>query len=185
MPLDQPSFDRAQYLDVPPLDATPEPDLSPAKPTPKLFTQAILFGIVGAIAGAAIYAAFVDISHIQIGYLSILIAYLIAKSMTTGSRGEGGLYYQISSLILTYLSVAAANSAMIWWEVHKIRHLNIPFNAHNLLLLGKLGIESPFLDLRGSTTSGFLGLFILVIGMRAAWRMTSGIPGAVRHPFAL
>jgi hypothetical protein len=82
-----PDFDRAEYTEPTPSYLTPEPDTAPDKPTPTLFTQALALGVLGAILGAVIYAGFVILTHIQIGYLAILIAYLIAKAMTIGSRG--------------------------------------------------------------------------------------------------
>jgi hypothetical protein len=179
-----PNFERADYDEPTPSYLTPEPDTAPATPTPALFTNALALGVIGAVLGAAIYAGFVILTHIQIGYLAILVAYLIAKAMTIGSRGEGGRYYQIAALILTYIAVSAANSTMIWWELHRTRHIDIPANLHNILLLARLGFESPFLEFKQSPVGALIGLFILFIGLRAAWRMTSGIPGAVRHPFA-
>jgi hypothetical protein len=34
-----------------------------------------------------------------------------------------------------------------------------------------------------SPGSAMIGLVILFVGMRAAWRMTSGLPGSGRNPF--
>jgi hypothetical protein len=178
-----PDFNRAEYV-----DNTPAPDTliinAPEKPDTTLFVRAILFGIGGAIAGAIVDALFIGLTHINLGYLALLIAYLVAKAMTFGSNGQGGRSYQVTALILTYLSVAAAHSALLWWQYHKVEHFNIPLNPTNLLRLAKYGLEEPFLRFQQSGASALIGLFILFIGLRAAWRMTSGIPGAVRHPFA-
>jgi hypothetical protein len=182
MPLD-PNFDRADYTAAAPLDVTPEVIDAPSTPNPALFTRAIVFGIGGAIAGAIINALFIGLTHINLGYIALLIAYLVAKAMTIGSRGQGGRNYQIAALILTYLSVAAAHSMLAWWQIHR-EGTSVPLNLHNLILLAKYGLQSPFLRFQDSAVSALIGLFILFIGLRAAWRMTSGIPGAVRHPFA-
>ena len=178
-----PDFNRAEYA-----DNTPAPDTliinAPQTPDTTLFVRAILFGIGGAIAGAIIDALFIGLTHINLGYLALLIAYLVAKAMTFGSNGQGGRSYQIAALILTYLSVAAAHSGLLWWDYKRSEHVSIPLNLHNLILLAKYGLEEPFLRFQQSGASALIGLFILFIGLRAAWRMTSGIPGAVRHPFA-
>ena len=180
MSLSPPNFDRAEYLP----EAPGDPFLNaPATPDSGLFARAILFGIGGALAGAVADALFIGITHINLGYIAILIAYLVAKTMTFGSRGQGGRNYQIAALVLTYLSIATAHAALLWWQLHR-EGTSVPLNLHNLVLLAKYGLEEPFLRFQQSGFSALIGLFILFIGLRAAWRMTSGIPGAVRHPFA-
>jgi hypothetical protein len=149
-----------------------------------LYWRAILFGIGGAIAGAACYGLFIGLTHINIGYLAILVAWLIAKAMTTGSGGQGGRTYQISAVVLTYLAVVAANMVLVLWELSREHVQVVAWNFRAIVWLVKMGFEYPFLDIQGSPFGGLIGLFILFIGLRAAWRMTSGIPGAVRHPFA-
>jgi hypothetical protein len=174
-----PSFTQAEYI-----EPVPQPEINaPERPDPVLFWRAALFGIGGAIAGAVCYGLFIGLTHINIGYLAILVAYLIAKAMTMGSGGQGGRTYQISAVVLTYLAVVAANMVLVLWELSREKiHLAWTFKA--IVWLVKMGIEYPFLDIQSSPFGGLIGLFILFIGMRAAWRMTSGVPGAVRHPFA-
>ncbi|AEU38631.1 hypothetical protein [Granulicella mallensis] len=172
MSLTPPTFDQAEYLGPP---AVP-PAFDSA-----IFLRAIAFGIAGAIAGAIVYAAFIGITHIQIGYLSIGVAYLVAKAMTMGSNGRGGRPYQVAALILTCLAVAFGNSLLLWWE---IKDQGILLSPRVLYFLGRFGLMKPFLEFQHSPGGAILGLFILFIGLRAAWRMTSGEPGAVRHPFA-
>ena len=184
MSLTPPSFDRAEYVAAQPFDAAPDPINAPARPDTTLFVQAILCGIGGAILGAMLDGGFIALTHINIGYLALVVAWLVAKAMTLGSRGQGGIAYQVSAIILTYISVSAAHSGLIYWQVRTEQHLSIPLNLHNLLLLAKLGLTFPITRFQESGVSALIGLFILFIGMRAAWRMTSGIPGAVRHPFA-
>jgi hypothetical protein len=176
------NFDRAEY--AAPLDVTPEVPNAPSTPDATLFIRALLCGVAGALAGALIDAVFIGITHINLGYVALFVAYIVARAMAFGSRGQGGRFYQISALVLTYLSVAAAQSALLYWDLHRTKHLNIPLGAHNLLLLAKYGLQEPFLRFQQSFASALIGLFILFIGLRAAWRMTSGIPGAVSHPFS-
>lgn len=173
------SFTQAEYI-----EPVPQPEINaPERPDPALLGRAILFGIGGAIAGATCYALFTGLTHITIGYLAIVVAWLIAKAMTAGSGGQGGRAYQISAVVLTYLAVVGADVAIIVWELSRDgKHVVWSFGA--VFGLIKIGIEYPFLDLAQSPLGGAIGLFILFIGMRAAWRMTSGIPGAVKHPFA-
>jgi hypothetical protein len=174
-----PSFTQAEYI-----EPVLQPEINaPDRPDPALFGRAILFGIGGAIAGAACYALFTGLTHITIGYLAILVAWLIAKAMTAGSGGQGGRAYQIAAVMMTYLAVVGADVAIIVWDISRDGK-HIVWSLGAVLGLAKIGIEYPFLELAQSPAGGAIGLFILFIGMRAAWRMTSGVPGAVRHPFA-
>ncbi len=166
-----PDFEQAEYLHAPPVVS--------AEFDNGVFLRSIAFGLVGALVGALVYGAFVGITHIQIGYLSIGVAYLVAKAMMMGSNNRGGLPYQVTAIVLTCTAVAFGNALMVWWDVKPI-----PFTAHNLLALAKYGFAEPFLEFQTSPGSALLGLFILFVGLRAAWRMASGIPGAVRHPFS-
>jgi len=169
-----PSFTQAEYI-----EPVPQPEINaPDRPDPALFGRAILFGIGGAIAGAACYGLFIGLTHINIGYLAILVAWLIAKAMTAGSGGQGGRAYQITAVVLTYAAVAAANAGVQMW-LYSRAGLQL-----SLLDAAAKGFMYPIARFESSPFGGIIGLFILFVGLRAAWRMTSGIPGAVRHPFA-
>jgi hypothetical protein len=175
MSITPPTFDQAEYL--------APADLPPAQFDPALFLCSLAFGLVGALIGAFVYAAFIGVTHIEIGYLSVGVAYLVAKAMTVGSNGRGGRPWQIAALVMTCCAVAFGNALLLWWSFHKDGR-DIPMSAHNLMVLGKFGVSKPFLEFHDSPGGAILGLFILFIGLRAAWRMTSGEPGVVRHPFA-
>ena len=169
-----PIFQQAEFL---------APTPAPAAFNSQQFTLALVAGLIGAIIGAIVYAAFITITHIEIGYLSIGVAFLVAWAMEKGSNSAGGRPYQISAVVLTLISVALGNALMLGWGIRKAQG-PFPLSAHNVFAILRFGFEKPFLDFQDSGTGAALGLFILFIGLRAAWRMTSGIPGAVKHPFA-
>lgn len=169
------SFETVSYVETP-------PPVPAANADPAAFGLALVFGLGGAVAGALLYAAFIEITNIQIGYLSIAIAFLVAKGMMIGSKGRGGFQYQITAILMTCVAVAVGNALMLYWDVSKTRA--IALSAHNLFALLSFGFQEPFLEFKDSPFGALLGLFILFIGLRAAWRMTSGDPNAVRHPFS-
>ena len=102
--------------------------------------------------------------------------------MTHGSKGRGGRAYQISAVVLTLLSMTLANSLLLYWDLKREGEA-VRLSLHNIFVLLVYGNVSAY-DFRDSFAGSLIGLFILFIGLRAAWRMTSGTPGAVRHPFA-
>lgn len=161
------------------------------------YVRGILFGIGAAIIGMIGYAAFTIKTGIFIGIVSVAVGWFIAKAITTGSRGIGGRRYQIAAVLLTYaaVSIAAVPIAISYQIKHKNETASQQKNssqqakadeatqdaqsaakvkpslgsvAVRLLLLG---LASPFLELRDP--SGIIGLVILAVGLRIAWRMTA------------
>ena len=58
--------------------------------------------------GLVLYAAFGILTGLVAGYLSLGVGYLIGKAMMMGSRGVGGLRYQVAAVLFTYASVSMA-----------------------------------------------------------------------------
>jgi len=169
------------------------------------FTRAVLYGIGAAIVGMILYALFEIATGIIIGYLAIGVGYLVGKAMKRGSNNRGGRRYQIVAALLTYASVslAAIPVAIHSYKDHKPAHTaTAPSNATGnqfpspdgsatraepkpqhispgmlLLTLAGLGLASPFLELADGF-GGIIGLFILFLGIRAAWSLTSGVDAA-------
>ncbi len=165
------------------------------------FTRALLYGIGAAILGMILYALFEITTGIIIGYLAIGVGYLVGKAMKLGSNNRGGRHYQIAAALLTYASVslAAIPVAIHSYKNHKPAHTaTAPSNATSnqfpflsetattpdpkpqpaspamaLLTLAGLGLASPFLELADGARS-IIGLFILFLGIRAAWSLTAG-----------
>jgi hypothetical protein len=76
--------------------------------THRAFVRGITFGIGGAILGFILFAGFVIITGISLGYISLAVGFLIGKAMKMGSHGIGGRRYQIAAAALTYIAVSMA-----------------------------------------------------------------------------
>ena len=63
--------------------------------------RAGLFGLVAAIAGAAIYYAVIAITKFEIGLVAILIGYMVGYMVRKGAGGRGGRRFQILAVVLT------------------------------------------------------------------------------------
>jgi hypothetical protein len=83
------------------------------------FVRALMFGIGAAILGLIGYAAFSIITGIQIGYISLAVGWLIGKATRTGSRGIGGLRYQIAAALFTYAAVSMAAIPIYFSQISK------------------------------------------------------------------
>jgi hypothetical protein len=120
------------------------------KDTHAAFLRALLFGVAGAIAGFALYVIFALATGLIIGFVSLAGGFIVGKAMNFGSRGVGG----------QSPDAAATRGA----------DTNI---GKTLGVLALVGIASPFLDL-GDPVHGVIGLVILFVGIRFAWRFTAG-----------
>ncbi|ABF41597.1 hypothetical protein Acid345_2596 [Candidatus Koribacter versatilis Ellin345] len=72
------------------------------------YARALVFGIGASIAGLIIYATFEIMTGWIIGYLSLLVGFMVGRAMMAGSQGWGGTKYQITAALLTYFAVSIA-----------------------------------------------------------------------------
>jgi hypothetical protein len=154
------------------------------KPSHAAFVRAVMFGIAGALVGFALYVTFALVTGLVIGWISLAVGFIVGKAMSLGSRGVGGRRYQVVAVLLTYLAVSMSAVPI---AIHQIRQHHAqaqsgataaPHGTHMNLgkaigLLALLGIASPILDLQ-NPVHGIIGLVILFVGMRFAWRFTAG-----------
>jgi hypothetical protein len=166
------------------------------------FMRGLLFGIVAAVIGMALYAAFTIVTGIYLGYVALAVGWLVAKGIMLGSKGVGGRRYQIAAVILTYaaVSIAAVPIAISYQMKQKAQSSSSqakpqqpsedgqaeppdqtaekpkPGIGAAIMQLLLIGLASPFLELQ-DPLHGIIGLVILLVGIRIAWRMTAGSQG--------
>ena len=116
----------------------------------------------------ALYAGFVILTNIEIGYMSLAVGFIVAKAMMMGSKGVGGRQYQITAAILTYAAVSLSVIPIALY------HTKLPLDALPFGELLRIGLTSPFLELQADTFRGVIGLVILFVGINIAWKMTAG-----------
>src|SRR5215471_3331161 len=76
------------------------------KDTHAAFMRGMLFGVGGLIAGLVVYSAFGIITGLAIGYVSLAVGWLVGKAIKMGSKGVGGVRYQVLALVFTYSAVS-------------------------------------------------------------------------------
>ncbi len=136
------------------------------------FVRGISFGVGGAIVGLVLYVVFALTTGLVIGFVSLAVGYIVGKAMVTGSRGQGGRRYQIAAVSLTYIAVSLSAVPIALYP--RTVEAGLPtFDIARVGKLALLGLASPFLDL-SDLTHGAIGLIILFVGLRIAWRMTAG-----------
>jgi hypothetical protein len=148
--------------------------------THSAFVRGICFGIGGAILGLALYAGFALATGWIVGFVSLAVGYIVGKAIVFGSGGAGGRRYQIAAVLLTYIAVSMAAVPIAISQQMKQKSAQqraqaeprmSPLKALGVLTM--VGLASPFLDL-SNPMHGVIGLIILVVGLRIAWRLTAG-----------
>ena len=168
------------------------------------FGRAILFGIGGAILGFAIYVGFALATGWMVGYISLAVGYLVGKAIVLGSRGVGGRRYQLAAVLLTYMAVSLAAVPIALSAHAKASRVQphaqtsdspaaaqadqAPASDSGSIPVGVLvlvGLASPFLEMT-DPMHGIIGLIILLVGLRIAWKITAArkldIVGPISEP---
>ena len=148
----------------------------PAAHSHAVFARSLACGIGAAILGLAVYAGFTIVTHFYLGYVALAVGWLVAKAMMMGSRGVGGIRYQVAAMTLTYAAISLASVPIL---IARVMQEAADYGTSSHVEWGKIagkliawGIASPFLELR-SGVFGVIGLLILFVGMRIAFRMTA------------
>ena len=157
------------------------------------FVRALLFGIGGAVIGFALYVAFALATGLIIGYVSLAVGYIVGKAMHLGSGGMGGRRYQVVAVLLTYFAVSLS-AVPIAIQQSRAHHAQeqaaatpapraAPVNlGRAVAVLTLIGIASPILDLQ-DPVHGLIGLVILFVGLRFAWKFTAAQTVSISGPF--
>ena len=163
------------------------------------FVRAICFGVGGAILGLALYVGFALATGWIVGFVSLAVGYIVGKAIVFGSGGRGGRRYQVAAVVLTYMAVSMAAVPIAISQQMKQKSAQQQVRASETTPAGEpkmaplkalgvltvIGLVSPFLEL-ANPAHGVIGLIILLVGIRIAWRLTAGktvtITGPVNEP---
>ena len=158
------------------------------------FVRGVLFGVGGAILGLGIYVGFALATGLIAGLISLAVGYIVGKAILLGSGGVGGRRYQMAAVLLTYIAVSLAAVPIAWSQHMKQRSEQAqgqsrevsstapkPQVAQAVGRLALIGLVSPFLGL-ANPMQGVIGLIILFVGIRIAWRMTAARQVSILGP---
>jgi hypothetical protein len=158
------------------------------------FARGVLFGVGGAILGLGIYVGFALATGLIAGLISLAVGFIVGKAILLGSGGIGGRRYQLAAVLLTYaaVSLAAVPIALSQHMKHRTAQAQSlasespsdspkPSVAKAVGTLALIGLVSPFLGL-SNPMQGVIGLIILFVGIRIAWRMTAARQVSILGP---
>src|SRR5262245_51390182 len=81
------------------------------------FSRGLLFGVLGAVIGMALYSAVGIATGLEIGYVSVAVGYIVGRAVLMGTAGVGGRRHQIAAAVLTYAAVSMSTVPMSLWQM--------------------------------------------------------------------
>ena len=169
---------------------------------------AALYGAGAALAGCVLYAAVAIVTDLQIGIIAIVVGMMVGKAIRHASRGLGGRRQQILAVALTYLGITTSYIPVFIYDVNKHPEQfqqqratkggstqdrppgsdtsNAPSRMSPgaaLLYLLALVLAAPILGVFSNPVSGLITIFIIVIGLRQAWRLTGRTDLSITGPY--
>ncbi|MGA2216658.1 MAG: hypothetical protein ABSG51_01135 [Terracidiphilus sp.] len=146
---------------------------SPAD-THAALVRGLLYGAGVAVLGLPLYYLLIFLVHTDVGFVALPVGWLIGKAIKKGSRGAGGLRYQIPAVLLTYMVICIINIPVLWASM-VLTYKNTEPQAGLILFMATY---APwFLYLRG--IGGVIGELCLVAGLYIAYRTTANQRPAV------
>ena len=139
--------------------------------------KATVWGIGGGIAGGAVYAAVLALTHINLALITILIGWLVGKAVRKGAGGRGGIGYQILAVAITYLSIGFFAALA---EVLGPDSETKGFLASTLVCIFG-AVVGPVL----MGTHSIFGAIVTAIGLYEAWRLCGTLKIEITGPHVL
>jgi hypothetical protein len=149
---------------------------------------AFVLGIVGASVGCVLYSSIAVNTEWTVGYLALVVGWIVGRTAIAGARGVGGVRVQIIAASLTYAAIAlSALPALLRAAFSSPESVaNSPAKWGNRLTeLVTSGLGAPFQGLSNNTFNAGMGLLTLFCSLTIAWQLTRIKPLIVSGPFDL
>jgi hypothetical protein len=134
-------------------------------------------GLAAAIAGSAVYAA-VRLTGYEFSLIAIGVGYIVGRAVRWGSGGRGGVRFQATAMILTYVAIAASSLPFI---VRQVTQDGGSLSVFGGVAMFVISLWLPFAQGWGN----ILGILIIGIGLWEAWRINREAKIAVTGPYTL
>jgi hypothetical protein len=91
---------------------------------PHTFAAAAGAGLITALAGAAVWAVIVHVTHMNIGYIALGIGYAVGKVVHFAAGKRRGVALQWLATILALIGVSAGKLGVVCWQIVDGFHAN-------------------------------------------------------------
>lgn len=146
---------------------------------PGAFWRALVYGIGAALAGALVYYIVLVALRMQIGFVAILVGYMVGRAIRKAVPG-GGRTYQIMAVLLTYWGITLSYVPVLYGNFMHRRGVGSP--AYLLAYAFATSLIVPVLRLTHDF-SGILTPLIIGFGLWQAWKLTQGREVPISGPF--
>jgi len=85
------------------------------------FVRALVAGCAAAAAGCGLYYGVRALTGYEIGFVAIIVGFLVGGAVRWGTKGRGGRGYQVLAVFLTYMSISSTYLPMIFKTVEENR----------------------------------------------------------------
>lgn len=140
---------------------------------PARFFRAALYGIGAGALGAGLWYGVRAITNYEIGFIAILVGFLVGAAVRKGSNGRGGWLYQALAVFLTYTSIVST------YVPYLLRGRAEDANGTQLVAAFAIAFAAPFL----AGFQNLIGIFIIAIGLYEAWKINRRMPIEITGPF--
>ena len=150
---------------------------------PLQFLRATLLGLGAGLVGTVIWFAIRRAANLEIGWIALLVGFMVGKAVRIGSGNRGGRVYQILAVVLTYICIEAnyfPDIVEAFSKVAQQRHVNVNWIAA-LWPMVLFALKLPFLNAEQHP----IGLFIKGLALFEAWKFTQRRPLAISGPYQL
>lgn len=141
--------------------------------------KAVLFGCGAGLVGAAGYGLIIHYGKVELAIVTILIGWMVGRSVRVGSEHRGGRWYQLLGAVLTY----------VWCMMAYVPDVVEGLTTHPDSPLPTVAavLMAPFIALVVPFTGdmGVLGTLILGFGVWRGWREPARVEIPIDGPFAL
>lgn len=174
------------------------------------FGKAVVFGLVAAAAGSALYYAVLALTGYEFGLIAIVVGLAVGVAVNKGSNGRGGWKYQALAMVLTYTSIVSSYVPLIIREAQTQRVSDSLYvdsaasplvldsapavaasdsgsgdsaHASNAALAVLMGIGVIYAIPFLAGFQNIIGIVIIAIGLYEAWKLNKRAERNVAGPF--
>ncbi|WP_031498673.1 hypothetical protein [Bryobacter aggregatus] len=151
-------------------------------PQKSVLLRGILYALGAAVACSIAYAAILTITNYELALISIAVGWLIGTAVRKGTNGLGGRPMQIIAVVATYVAICGSWFFQAVWDLYQSGREPVSNSGYVIML--RISMAKPYLEMRGDGLSGILGIAILFFGLQQAWQQTGNAQLSIAGPFS-
>lgn len=129
------------------------------------FVKAGALGVLGGVAGAAIYFLVLKLTGYEVGLIAIVVGFLVGGGVRLGAERRGGWLYQLMAVGLTYVAIV---STYVPFIVEGLAEGDEPIAGPAAWIVAAiLAVPAPFL----AGLENVIGIAIIGFALWQAWQM--------------